>query len=185
MSWLVLYRFPILTAITWSLFFVLIVTKLYESRSLSFNRKDVRLEKRGSGTYGKFSFQVSLTSHSSDVFTRSYKTLAFSNGFIDYGNLQKASKIWAVVSICKSSKRNYELFSISDKRLGWFRIMLEMISYIISNYTLIICIPLVLTFIICSKENSSDYKYVTMQHHAIISKTYIFNALFIALIALY
>jgi|GEM_PF-2531420 len=185
MSWLMLYKFPILTTITWGLFLVMLVIKLSESKVISFDDKDVRLDKRSSGTYGKFSFQVSLTSQSSDVFTRSYKTLALSNGFIDYSKLQNASKIWTVVSTGKSSKGNYELFSISDKRPGWFRILLEMISYIINNYTLIICIPLVITFIICSKEYSNDYKYVSMQHQTIISKTYIFNALFIALIALY
>ncbi|WP_316795172.1 hypothetical protein [Pedobacter agri] len=185
MSWLIIYKFTLFTALTWMVFFIIMLTKLTNFNTISFSGNEIRIKKKTSGTYGKFSFQVSLTSPSSEIFSRSYKTLAFSNGFIKFEALQKAHTVWAVVSKNKSSNGQYEMYSIADHKPGWYRIFLEMVSYVINNYTLIICIPLVLTFILCGQEFGSEYQFENSKHQAVVSITYIFNALFIALIALY
>ncbi|MFD2338187.1 hypothetical protein ACFSNA_17470 [Pedobacter mendelii] len=180
-----MYRFPLLTAVTWIFFLVLITIKLADLKIISFKRTDVQINKRSSGTYGKFSFKLTVSTSKHEVFTRSYKTLALSNGFIDLEKLQKANAIWMVVSENKSKSNEFQLYSIADHRPVRLRIFFEMISYLINNYILIICSPLILTLLICTQEFGRDYQYINQKHQTIISTSYFFNALFIALIAIY
>ncbi|MFC4212404.1 hypothetical protein ACFOWA_14490 [Pedobacter lithocola] len=185
MSPLLTYRFPILTAVTWIFFSVLMTIKLADLKIISFKKTGVQINKKGSGTYGKFSFKLTVSTNKHEVFTRSYKTLALSNCFIDLEKLQKANAIWMVVSENKSKSNEFQLYSIADHKPGRLRIFFEMISYLINNYLLIICVPLILTLLICTQEFGRDYQYINQQHHTIISVSYFFNALFIALIAIY
>ncbi|RNL55847.1 hypothetical protein [Pedobacter jejuensis] len=185
MSSLLTYRFPLLTAVTWIFFLVLMTIKLADLKIISFKSTDVQINKKSSGTYGKFSFKLTVSTNKQEVFTRSYKTLALSNGFIDLEKLQKANSIWMVVSENKSKSNEFQLYSIADHKPGRLRIFFEMISYLINNYLLIICLPLILTLLICTKEFGRDYQYINQPHQKIISASYFFNALFIALIAIY
>ena len=188
MSWYKIYRFPLLVIISWVVFFLFLFLNLKKATVISLARKDIHIQKKSSGTYGKFSFTLNISDvQKKNDYSRSFKNFCLSNLFFNLEKIEKADSIYLAISADQFSviKQNKRLYYITDHRPNALEKIAQIISYIINNQTLYLAIPLVLTFVFCADEFKKDFRYINNLHKKLSNASYVLIGIFILLITIY
>ncbi|WP_343523104.1 hypothetical protein [Pedobacter sp.] len=187
MSWYKIYRFPLLASITWAIFILFLAVNFKQATVISVARKDILLQKKNSGVYGKFSFTLNISDHQTNNYSRSFKNYCISNLFLNLKKIENADSIYIAVSANQlgSKNQNKHLYYVTDHRLNVLEKIFHMISYTISNQILYLVIPLILTFILCTDEYKKDYRYINSLHKRLSDIAYSLIGIFILLVAIY
>lgn len=187
MSWYKIYRFPLLAIITWVIFFLFLFINFKNATVISLAKKDIHIQKKSSGVYGKFSFTLIISDVKKNNYSRSFKNFCLSNLFLNLKKVEEADSIQLAVSadhfgLIKHYKR---LYYITDHRPNALEKVAQIISFTVSNQTLYLAIPLILTFIFCADEFKKNYRYINDLHKKMSNASYVLIGIFILLIAIY
>jgi ribosomal protein RSM22 (predicted rRNA methylase) len=186
MSWYRIYRFPFLAAVTWLIFTLFLFVNFKQSNVVFVARKDIHIQKRNSGTYGKFSFTLNVSYHQNN-YSRSFKNYCISNLFLDFKNIEKVDSVYLSISTNQlmDKSQNKKLYYLANHKLNLFEEMIQIVAYSISNQILYLVIPLILTFILCADEYKKDYRYFNNLHKKLSNIAFTLIGIFILLIAIY
>ncbi|MEH3112706.1 hypothetical protein [Pedobacter terrae] len=186
MSWYKIYRFPLLAVTTWLVFILLLLMNFKQSTVISVARKDIHIQKRKSGTYGKFSFTLNVSNHQNN-YSRSFKNYCISNLFLDFKNIEKVDSVYLSISANQlaDKSRNKKLYYVAKHKLNFLEEMIQIVSYSVNNQILYLVVPLILTFILCADEYKKGYRYINNLHKKLSNIAFTLIGIFILLIAIY
>ncbi len=156
-------------------------------KTVAFNKGDLIISKKSTGRWGAFSYDLEAKERKNGrYYLRSYKSLALSNMLFDYARMENSEKIFVNFSNANNlSSKLRPLYFIGDKKLNSINKLLNTISYVVANQTLIIAFPLILTLFLCNEEYKKDYEFKNSLHKQLTRLSKLITMILFLLIALY